>query len=104
MNGPCAKQRVIAVIITPDGERFSGENFCENPQIICPRGDMPSGIGYHLCKEVCNQKSHAEISAISAAGEKAKDSTLFLYGHTYACESCKKAADVAGILKIVIMK
>jgi deoxycytidylate deaminase len=102
MRGPCAKQRVIATIVAPDGRRFVGENDCANPQEICPRGNMPTGVGYHLCKEICQQGSHAEIAALAAAGEAARGGQLYLQGHTYACKPCIDACLRAGIVEIHI--
>lgn len=102
MSGPCAKQRVVAEIVTPEGERFFGENLCFRPQQTCPRGSMPTGKGYHLCASICVQSGHAEINALAAAGGKAKGATLILHGHTYACADCRAAADRAGIAKIEI--
>ena len=102
MSGPCAKQRVIAEIMTPDGARFYGENLCENPQEICPRGDMKTGEGYHLCREVCRQGAHAEVNAIAEAGSRSKGGRLTIHGHSYACASCRKAAWDAGIIEIRI--
>lgn len=100
----CAKQTVKALIITPSGEKFEGTNACENPQEECPRDvqGYATGEGYHLCKEVCNQQSHAEVAAIKNAGSKAKGSKLYLTGHSYACSNCKAAAKKAGIIEIVI--
>jgi deoxycytidylate deaminase len=102
MTGPCVKQTVTATIVTPDGERFVGTNFVRNPQPTCPRGDMPTGVGYELCRTVCDQSGHAEPNALAVAGEKARGATLYLEGHTYACEPCKEAARAAGIVEIVI--
>jgi deoxycytidylate deaminase len=102
MRGPCVKQRVIATIISRDGLTYVGENDCASPQQTCPRGDMPTGVGYHLCKEVCHQGAHAEVNAIAAAGEAAWGATLYLEGHTYACLPCTDKCDAAGILEIVI--
>lgn len=102
MNGPCAKQTVFATILTPDGRRFISTNYVANPQPVCPRGDMPTGVGYELCKSVCQQGAHAEVNAIREAGGNARGATLYLEGHTYACEPCKAAAEAAGIVEIVI--
>lgn len=102
MAGPCAKQVVHAVIVTDSGETFEGTNLCHNPQDTCPRGDMPSGVGYELCWNVCKQPAHAEVNAIRAAGEKAKGATLYLSGHTYVCPDCSIACRQAGISKIVL--
>jgi hypothetical protein len=102
MSGPCAKQRVIAEIVTPDGARFYGENLCENPQKECPRTGLPTGVGYEMCRDICRQNSHAEVHAIVNAGAAARGATLILHGHSYACDKCKAAAKKAGIIKIEI--
>ena len=102
MRGPCVKQRVRATIITATSRRFVGENDCANPQTVCPRADMPTGVGYHLCKEICQQGSHAEIAALDAAQESSVGATLYLDGHTYACIMCKMACAAAGIYEIII--
>lgn len=100
--GPCAKQTVTATVVARDGRRFVGTNYCRNAQPACPRSGMPSGIGYKLCRDICEQPAHAEVNALMAAGEHAEGATLYLEGHTYACESCKAAADAAGVARIVI--
>lgn len=92
LKGPCAKQTVTATIVTPDGRRFVGTNHCNNAQMTCPRAGMPTGVGYELCKSICQQEAHAEVNALRAAGEHARGGTLYLTGHTYACEPCKAAA------------
>ena len=102
MSGPCAKQTVTATIVTPDGRRFVGTNHVRNPQSVCPRADLPTGVGYELCRDVCGQAGHAEIDAIAKAGDDARGGILYLEGHTYACEPCKAAARKAGIVRIVI--
>lgn len=88
MRGPCIKQRVFATLISPEGFRFYGENDCANPQTICPRSGMGPSIGYHLCWEVCEQESHAEVSAIKKAGSFARGSTIYVEGHNYICDNC----------------
>ena len=98
----CAKQTVTATIVTPCGERFVGTNFALNPQPTCPRGDMPTGVGYELCASVCQQIAHAEVNAIAAAGDRARGATLYLERHSNACEPCKAACAAAGIARIVI--
>lgn len=100
--GDCAKQVVKATIVTVDGERFVGFNKVRNAQRECPRGDMPSGTGYELCRDVCDQTGHAEVNAMRSAAEKADGAVLYLEGHTYACAACQAAANAAGILQIVI--
>lgn len=102
MIGPCTKQTVTATIVTPEGERFVGTNYVRNAQPVCPRADMPTGVGYELCRTVCDQSGHAEPNAILEAGEKARGATLYIEGHTYACEPCKAACAAAGIVDIII--
>jgi len=97
----CAKQETVAIIVNED-KIFIGSNWCESPQDSCPRKELPTGIGYELCKSVCHQKAHAEIDAIAKAGEYAKGGTLFLLGHYYCCENCKAAMDKAGIKNVVL--
>ena len=97
----CAKM-VIVAIIGNEGKFWIGTNWCENSQKICPRGDMPSGEGYNLCKEVCKQTGHAEENALLAAGEGARGGILYLIGHTYCCQNCKKLMAEAGIRSTVI--
>lgn len=102
----CIKQTVRALIVTPSGEKFEGTNACENPQDRCPRDlqGYKSGEGYHLCKEVCQQQSHAEVAAIKNAGNKAEGSKLYLIGHTYACDNCKSVAKLHGISEIIVVE
>lgn len=97
-NGVCVKQDVVARLYTPEGELFVGTNRCHNPQQVCPRDvyGMKSGEGYHLCKEVCRQEAHAEVDAITQAGEKAKGAIIYLTGHQYACGDCQEVARNAG--------
>ena len=98
--GPCAKQRVVAEITTPAGERFYGENLCFRPQQTCPRQNYPTGKGYHLCKSICVQSGHAETNALAEAGDKARGATMTIYGHSYACNDGRRAAEAAGIVEI----
>jgi len=102
VNGPCAKGVVTATIVTEDGSSFVGTNECRRPQGSCPRGDMPTGVGYDMCRRVCCQVSHAEVAACRAAGYRARGATLFLEGHTYACDNCKAVMKRHGVAKIVI--
>lgn len=100
----CAKQVVRATLVAADGEVFIGENSCLNPQDVCPRGDMPSGQGYELCKSVCQQEGHAEVMAILKAGRKAEGACIYLDGHTYFCQSCQNTASSAGVLSLKLTK
>jgi deoxycytidylate deaminase len=98
----CAKQQVRATIIMPDGRRFVGTNAADNPQASCPRGDMPSNVGYELCRDVCQQPGHAEEMAIQAAGGSCPGARLYLEGHGTVCPRCLEACYNAGIRTIFI--
>lgn len=99
----CAKQVVSAVIVAKNGKVYPGENHARYPQAMCPRGDMPSGVGYHLCRDVCGQDGHAEIEALRRAGDDAEGATLYLFGHVKCCPDCTRACDAAGIARIVVV-
>lgn len=99
----CAKQVVTARIVTASGLEFHGENYCNNPQEVCPRGDLPSNVGYWMCRDICDQPAHAEVNAILAAGELAEGSTLYLHGHIAVCPTCMAACNAAGIAKIEVI-
>lgn len=101
----CAKQIVTATLVTRTGRRYVGHNHrTASAPKECPRGDMPSGVGYDLCKDVCEQVSHAEVDAIFQAGaDESKGSTIYLEGHTYACNNCKSEANAAGVKDIVVV-
>ena len=97
----CAKQTTIAIV--KKGNKFVvGTNWCAAPQGECPRKDMPTGVGYELCKDVCKQHAHAEVDACEKAGTLAREATLYLIGHYYCCDDCKKVMKEAGIKKIII--
>jgi hypothetical protein len=97
----CAKLTIRATIITPNGERFVGTNWVRNPQPTCPRAGMPTGVGYELCKSICDQPAHAEVNACLAAGEKARGGVLYLEGHYYACEPCKRCCEEHGVTIVI---
>lgn len=92
--GPCAKQRVFCDLHTTDGRVIRGENWCENPQPVCPR---EPGEDYTKCKTICRQEGHAEVVAVRLAGDAAKGSIAHLSGHTYACQNCQEALFGAGV-------
>ena len=103
---PCVKQPVYALIITTDGKEHFGSNWMTNSNVtVCPRVELncPSGQGYELCKEVCNQDFHAERFAISLCTSDTTDATLYLTGHTYCCDDCIAAMKAAGIKTAVVL-
>ena len=99
----CSKQVVRATVRTPSGMHFIATNHATRvPSGGCPRAGMPTGQGYDLCRSICGQEDHAEVNALRLAGKKARGSTLYIEGHTYACEECLRAAEAAGIVDVVI--
>lgn len=99
--GPCAKQTVTATIVLPGGSRFVGTNHCYNAQQKCPRAGMPTGMGYELCRDICQQPGHAEVQALMCAAlagyTQLDGGVCFIEGHTYACASCIEALRIAGV-------
>ncbi len=98
----CAKLTTIAIIMK--GSKFwVGSNKCNSPQNICPREDLPTGVGYEMCKDICEQDCHAEVDACLKAGDEAKGGKLYLIGHTYCCDDCKEIMKYHGIKDIIIV-
>ena len=98
----CTKQTTIA-IIEKDGNYWIGTNWCHTPQKECPRANMPSGIGYDKCRDICGQMGHAEENALRSAGTNASGATLYLIGHTRVCENCRSLMDMAGIKDTILV-
>ena len=100
---PCAKQNTLA-IVEKNGKYWIGTNSCIRPQATCPRGNMPSGVGYEFCNDICQQTGHAEVNAIKAAGKKnAKDSNLYLFGHYRICDDCASLTKEYKVKKVFIV-
>jgi len=97
----CAKLTTIA-IITKGNQFWIGTNWCANPQKTCPRKGLKTGEGYELCKDVCQQANHAEVDACMNAEDNARGATLYLIGHYYCCDNCKKIMKQFGIKNVVI--
>lgn len=86
--------RTVVAVLVRDGLVVS---YATNEHLEpCKREGYPTGVGYDLCK-YCDYPNHAEYKAVQGQ----KGGTLFILGHTYACESCKKACDEANV-EIVI--
>lgn len=105
--GLCAKQSVMCTIIDLlTGARYVGTNYCLNPQGQCPRKDLPSGKGYEMCREICEQPAHAEVNAAHAAmkGNRGRLTQAIAYveGHTYSCDRCLKVLEEAGVGQVII--
>lgn len=94
------KQRTVIAVIMRRNEIIS---FADNAH-VCNRIGMPTGEGYELC-DGCNYSNHAEIKAIEKAsvlGADISGATLFLLGHTYACEPCKAKAEAYGLNILIV--
>jgi deoxycytidylate deaminase len=98
----CKKLTTVAVIMKHNQLISIGTNSIDYGISECARKDMPTGVGYELCKSICKQKYHAEVDACIKAGENAKGATLYLIGHTYCCDNCKKVMDEHGILNVIV--
>ena len=103
LNNKCAKQTVIAILQGKSGRYYIGTNWCEDPQVVCPRGDMVSGTGYELCASVCKQHTHAEVDAILQAGDDCFGGSMVLMGHTYTCKACEDILKHSGVDKLTIL-
>lgn len=106
MMGPCAKQRVVAVVShsSPDHDPHAviiGENVCLTPQTKCPR--IP-GEGYAKCHIHCAQLGHAEevaLRQILFLGIPIKSVTsITVYGHTGPCDNCRSLLGAYGLLDV----
>lgn len=81
-----------------DGRVLSfGTNEHKEP---CKRVWYPTGEGYELCPG-CDYDNHAEANALRgvdfSSGPRKEMPTLYLFGHTYACEPCKQKAAEKGV-------
>lgn len=92
--GPCAKTTVRCTLMLANGDHVIGENWCANPQPVCPRSP---GEDYTKCKTICQQEGHAEQVAVRLAGSRAVGAIAILRGHTYACQACQEALFGAGV-------
>jgi deoxycytidylate deaminase len=92
----CDKRQVAAGTYC-GGVWFAAVNRCEHEGDQCPRLQLASGEGYHLCKA-----THAEASLverINAAGLRS-DGIAWVFGHYYACEPCASTLTSIGVREI----
>ena len=98
---PCIKRPVYCVIVSEDNKCVFGSNWINDTSVKeCPRAESPSGVDYHLCKEVCKQNSHAETDALTKATKLeviTYGASLYLTGHNYCCDNCIIAMRASGI-------
>ncbi|MFA6518362.1 MAG: deaminase [Candidatus Shapirobacteria bacterium] len=88
----CCKQATSAVIVK-DGQVIGRGTNAGIKVKVCPRDQQgfKTGEGYHLCREICHQIGHAEVTAIADAKQNGFDTTnadLYLDGHWWCCEDC----------------
>lgn len=95
----CAKATVTCTLLTADGQRFVGTNWCANPQPVCPR---EPGEDYTKCRTICQQQGHAEVDAVREAGDQAKGAHAYIEGHTYACMDCQHTLFAAGVIALTV--
>ena len=93
----CAKVQVFVTLRHPDGREWRGENWCRNPQPVCPR---EPGEDYTKCQTICGQEHHAEMDALRQAGADARGCTATLKNHTYFCSTCQHALFHAGVVSL----
>lgn len=101
----CLKQTTVAVIMK-DG-KFISIGFNEilaNNITECPRKDLPTGVGYEKCTDICHQYGHAEVNACneSDCDDGCEGATLYLIGHTYCCDNCLNVMKEHGIKTVVL--
>jgi len=92
MSYPCDGRVVRGVLISRSGKSYHAENTREwNGD--CPRraGGLKSGTGYDLCRDLCKTAGHVEQQLVEQAGDDAKESNVFLFGHDYCCSECVAA-------------
>ncbi|MFA5766858.1 MAG: deaminase [Candidatus Paceibacterota bacterium] len=104
----CVKQPTAAVIVKNGVILGRGTNAGKKVS-VCPREERVcrTGEGYWLCKAVCRQKGHAEVSAILDAREKGSDirgASLYLEGHWWVCRDCWDEIIKAGISRVFLRK
>ena len=101
----CKKQTTVAIIMKDSQFISMGTNEIHADIDVCPRVSqgMKTGEGYDLCKNICHQRRHAEVDACMKAGiKRAQGGTLYLIGHAYCCEDCKKVMLEYGIINVII--
>lgn len=107
MQSGCAKQSTGAVIVRDSQIIGQGCNAGKKVD-ICPREIKKSKTGedYYLCKEVCQQDGHAEVSAIKDALKKTQEisnTDIYLYGHWWCCKNCWDHMISAGIKNVYLL-
>lgn len=97
----CAKHVTTCVITSNDGKEIYGENYCLNPQEVCPR--LPDE-GYEKCKTICKQVGHAEEVAVMKALELGVNlsEAKATIGHKRVCDNCTDILEMHGIKEVTL--
>lgn len=94
----CAKKHIAAGTYLKGGVFVYATNHCDHEGSECPRLNVPSGQGYHLCNA-----HHAEANLAKMIEDKELGSdVVWLVGHYWACEPCASALKSVGIKEIRI--
>jgi dCMP deaminase len=95
LRSNCIRHQVGAIIVDIDNKIIStGYNGTPSKVVSClERGicyrklnDIPHGTRYETCFSL-----HSEMNAIIQAGiANTKGSSMFVYGHSFICQMCKR--------------
>lgn len=104
----CTKQATGAVVVKNHQIIGRGTNAGKKVK-ICPRVEKnyPTGEGYHLCKKICHQIGHSEVTSTLDAEKNSygtKGADLYLYGHWWCCQPCWDKMIKAGIKDVYLLK
>lgn len=75
-----------------------------HPKWCIRRRLVRSGKAYWLCPGCAAPSNHAEARAAGLVKGSLTDAVCYLWGHTYACNSCIKALTDVGVNRIVLSK
>lgn len=112
----CLKRHVVCIILDAEGNVLGvGRNQCDPPGWREPREDA-ADLHMFGCNRMhvkanednydptgCNS-IHAEINAITniKPGDTRRPRYAVLFGHTFACEPCRKALKEIGVTSLEI--
>lgn len=94
----CSKKSIAAGTYC-DGVFIHAVNYCEYAGPTCPRLDLPTGVGYDLCKA---RHAEANLADKFLAEGLRSDGVAWVFGHYYACEPCAVALQNIGVREIRI--
>ena len=105
----CLRAQVGAVIVGEDkkikatgynGTPSGVESCYERGYCYRIQNNIQSGTQYETCRSI-----HAEQNAIIQAGQdRCKDATMYIWGHDFICNLCKRFIVQAGIKGVYLRK